>query len=182
MARALCGCRVAGSSRERQRAGKLFLPSGDQGREKGKQEGGKGEQRQTERPNWWPQPKGSGSIWKATLYCTPCCFNQWQACSQSLEQQWLFLIGLAATSTFPAPLHPDTSHQISEEPRSTFRPLRKPEKWMCRSENLCTVCEVERLLFCNDDLIRLWLLPELFQFPDKAGIRTSTPAVFAVIS
>lgn len=37
-----------------------------------------------------------GSIWKATLclalYCTPCCFNQWQACSQSLELQWLFLI------------------------------------------------------------------------------------------
>lgn len=37
-----------------------------------------------------------GSIWKATLclalYCTPCCFNQWQACSQSLEQKWLFLI------------------------------------------------------------------------------------------
>lgn len=32
----------------------------------------------------------SGSIWKATLclalYCTPCCFNQWQACSQSLER------------------------------------------------------------------------------------------------
>lgn len=37
-----------------------------------------------------------GSIWKATLclalYCTPCCFNQWQACSQSLEQRRLFFI------------------------------------------------------------------------------------------
>ncbi len=41
-ARALCGCRVAGSSRERQRAGKLFLPSGDWRREKGEQRGERG--------------------------------------------------------------------------------------------------------------------------------------------
>lgn len=50
----------------------------------------------------WKGPIGGqslrvwGSIWKATLcralYCTPCCFNQWQACSQSLEQPRLFFI------------------------------------------------------------------------------------------
>lgn len=64
-----------------------------------------------------------GSIWKATLclalYCTPCCFNQWQACSQSLEQQWLLPIVSLQTQTFPAPLHSSTSHQISEERRNT---------------------------------------------------------------
>lgn len=45
-----------------------------------------------------------GSIWKATLclalYCTPCCFNQWQACSQSLEQKWLFFIVLLLAQRF----------------------------------------------------------------------------------
>lgn len=70
-ARALCGCRVAGSRGERQRAGKLFLPSGDRGIEKGKQKGGKGEQQQTERPNWWPEPKGPGVHMEGnTLPCT----------------------------------------------------------------------------------------------------------------
>lgn len=57
---------------------------------------GEAERRKGERPNWWSEPEGPESIWKATLclalYCTPCCFNQWQACSQSLEQEWLFLI------------------------------------------------------------------------------------------
>lgn len=96
MARALCGCRVAGSSRERQRAGKLFLPSGDRGREKGKQRGERGNSSRQKGPIGGQSLRVWGSIWKATLclalYCTPCCFNQWQACSQSLEQQWLFLI------------------------------------------------------------------------------------------
>lgn len=95
-ARALCGCRVAGSSRERQRAGKLFLPSGDRGREKGKQRGERGNSGRQKGPIGGQSLRVRGSIWKATLclalYCTPCCFNQWQACSQSLEQKWLFLI------------------------------------------------------------------------------------------
>ena len=92
-ARALCGCRVAGSSRERQRAGKLFLPSGDWEREGKGERGNSGRQKG---PIGGQSLRVWGSIWKATLclalYCTPCCFNQWQACSQSLEQQWLFLI------------------------------------------------------------------------------------------
>lgn len=53
--------------RERQRAGKLFLPSGDQGEERrGRREeiGGTAARTHTpvhaHRPNWWPDPKGLG--------------------------------------------------------------------------------------------------------------------------
>lgn len=81
---------------ERQRAGKLFLPSGDPGREKEKQEGERGNIGRKKASIGGQSLRVWGSIWKATLclalYCTPCCFNQWQACSQSLEQQRLFLI------------------------------------------------------------------------------------------
>lgn len=135
MARALCGCRVPGSRRERQRAGKLFLPSGDRGREKGEAERRKGgNSGRQQRPNWWPEPKGPGSIWKATLclalYCTPCCFNQWQACSQSLEQQRLFLI---VSLLLPLLLLHYTATLLTKSLKSCAalsRPLRKPAKWM----------------------------------------------------
>lgn len=94
MARALCGCRMVGRRRERQRARKLFSPSGDQGRDKGKLKGDRGSSGRREGPIGGQSLRVWGSIWKATLclalYCTPCCFNQWQACSQSLEQQCLF--------------------------------------------------------------------------------------------
>lgn len=96
MARALCGCRMAGRRRERQRAGKLFSPSGDQGREKGKLRRERGSSGSRKGPIGGQSLRVWGSIWKATLclalYCTPCCFNQWQACSQSLQQQCLFFI------------------------------------------------------------------------------------------
>lgn len=79
-----------GCGGERQRPGKLFLPSGDRG-EAGKEKGRTAVDRKA--PIGGQSLRVRGSIWKATLcralYCTPCCFNQWQACSQSLEQQWL---------------------------------------------------------------------------------------------
>lgn len=96
MARALCGCRMAGRRRARQRAGKLFSPSGDRGREKAKLKGDGGSSGSRKGPIGGQSLRVWGAIWKATLclalYCTPCCFNQWQACSQSLEQQCLFFI------------------------------------------------------------------------------------------
>lgn len=102
-ARALCGCRVAGSRGERQRAGKLFLPSGDRGIEKGRKEE-RGNSSRQKGPIGGQSLRVRGSIWKATLclalYCTPCCFNQWQACSQSLKLQWLFLIVIALLPLF----------------------------------------------------------------------------------
>lgn len=106
--------------RERQRAGKLFLPSGDRGEERrGRKEEIGGAAAHTH-PCTHTGPIGgqtlrvSGSIWKATLclalYCTPCCFNQWQACSQGLEQQQqrLFLIVSLLLPLSPAPLHTNT--------------------------------------------------------------------------
>lgn len=108
--------------RERQRAGKLFLPSGDWGEERrGRREeiGGTAAHTHTQ-PCTHTGPIGGqtlrvlGSIWKATLclalYCTPCCFNQWQACSQGLEQrqQRLFLIVSLLLPLSPAPLHTNT--------------------------------------------------------------------------
>lgn len=81
-----------------------FLPSGDRGREKGKQKGDRGNSGRQTGPIGGQTLRVLGSIWKATLclalYCTPCCFNQWQACSQSLEQQCLFLIVSLLLSLF----------------------------------------------------------------------------------
>lgn len=97
MARALCGCRMAnGRRRERPRAGKLFSPSGVRGRGKGTLKRDRGSRGRRKGPIGGQGLRVRGSIWKATLcralYCTPCCFNQWQACSQSLEQHCLFFI------------------------------------------------------------------------------------------
>lgn len=88
----------------RQRAGKLFLPSGDRGTEKGKKKGDRENSGKEKGPIGGQALRVWGSIWKATLclalYCTPCCFNQWQACSQSLKQQYLFLLVSLVPSLF----------------------------------------------------------------------------------
>lgn len=89
----------------RRRAGKIaFRPSGDHGWEKRRQERKRGNSSGQKGSIGGQSPRVWGSIWKATLclalYCTPCCFNQWQACSQSLEQKWLFFIVLLLAQRF----------------------------------------------------------------------------------
>lgn len=95
MARALCGCRMAGRRRETE-GWKIVFTIWDQGREKLKLKRDRGRRGRREGPIGGQSLRVWGSIWKATLclalYCTPCCFNQWQACSQSLEQRRLFFI------------------------------------------------------------------------------------------
>lgn len=73
-----------------------FYHLGTRAERRGKQKGDRGNSGRQKGPIGGQTLRVWRSIWKATLclalYCTPCCFNQWQACSQSLEQQCLFLI------------------------------------------------------------------------------------------
>ena len=60
----------------------VFSPSGDPGR-------GDGTEAPAPEPALGAQgPYGGSTL--ACLYCTPCCFNQWQACSQKGETLRLF--------------------------------------------------------------------------------------------
>lgn len=115
--------RAAAAERDRGPGNCFFLlffftiwgPKGGAGRRKG---GNSGRQKG---PIGGQSLRVRGSIWKGTLclalYCTPCCFNQWQACSQGLQQQWLFLV--VSLLLFPAPLNPDAPHRASEGPRGS---------------------------------------------------------------
>lgn len=68
----------------------MFLPSVELGRgERGAEEPGGGLRASS-------QPRGLrpyGASASPALYCTPCCFNQWQACSQdNIEQRLLHCV------------------------------------------------------------------------------------------
>ena len=147
-ARALCGCRVAGSSRKRQRAGKLFLPSGDG--EKGKQKGERGNSGRQKGPIGGQSLRVLGSIWKATLclalYCTPCCFNQWQACSQCLEQQWLFLIVSLLLPLFLLHYTPTLLTKSLKSCAALSTLFESRGSGCAARKTVCTMCEVKALI------------------------------------
>lgn len=59
----------------------MFLPSVGLGRGERGAGGGLGASSQP------PGPRPYGASISPALYCTPCCFNQWQACSQDTENR-----------------------------------------------------------------------------------------------
>lgn len=147
------------AAEERDRGlGNCFYHLGTEGERRGSRKEKRGNSGRQRGPIGGQSLRVRGSIWKETLclalYCTPCCFNQWQACSQSLEQQWLFLIVWLLLPLFLLHYTPTLLTKSLKSCAALSGPLWKLEKWMCCGENIYTMREVKRPLFCNDDLIR----------------------------